>query len=226
MPTVEKAPPRARGAKESLERSIGRSSSRNASEAECSLDGGRINQKALWPIKNVKQWNWEDYICTILFLLLKKVLFHVEHWNCEHWSILSRSFVAHPSAQRNHKSFTEKNWQVRTVGACRAGSMTSGQQIYLTISLLHVYQECTATIDSKEWNVNMVCIYTCKTFLIDQIMAQFWGGKDFSSIQKYKHVYVTHFWILCFEMIWIPKQLFWILQLCWIYVSSFLSRSW
>lgn len=182
------------------------------------------------PIKKVKQWNWKDYKKAQLAIFVAFWERFCSTWNIETANIdpsFQEALWRLQAPQRNHKSLHRKNWQVRTVGACRVpGSMTSGQQIYLTISLLHVYQECTATIDSKEWNVNMVCIYTCKTFLIDQIMAQFWGGKDFSSIQKYKHVYVTYFWILCFEMIWIPKQLFWILRLCWIYVSSFWSRSW
>lgn len=112
MPTVEKAPPRARGAKESLERSIGRSSSRNASEAECSLDGvsgstkkhNKANQKGeTVKLKRLQKSTTSDFCC-----FLRKVLFHVEHWNCEHWSILSRSFVAPPSATAKPQVFTPK----------------------------------------------------------------------------------------------------------------------
>ena len=111
MPTVEKAPPRARGAKESLERSIGRSSSRNASEAECSLDGGRTNQKALWPIKKVKQWKLKRLQLHNAIFVAKgssvppviETALDPSFQEALMWRILASSA---------DKSFTEK-WQVR-----------------------------------------------------------------------------------------------------------------
>lgn len=83
------------------------------------------------PIKKVETVKLKRLqFCTILFLLLKKVLFHqkIETANIDpsKWRI--------QAPQRNHKSFTEKIGKFGPLERAEMGSMTSGQQIYLTIS--------------------------------------------------------------------------------------------